>query len=228
MTASLRDYRAQLTLAAVLLILGFLLVVQLRSQSEGSALERLSTQDLTLLVANVNARNDQLRVEVADLESQLARVRAAAGSGEQSASQLRADTSRDRIWSGLAAAQGPGVRIEVAGRLPGSAVQDLLNELRNAGAEAIAVSGIRVVASTVAIGDPGAVTVDGVPLTDPFALDVLGDPNALAGSLTRAGGIIALFAATFPEVRLTVIPRGDLVLPATTRDLAPAHGAPGL
>ena len=62
MTASLRDYRAQLTLAAVLLILGFLLVVQLRSQSEGSALERLSTQDLTLLVANDNARNDQLRV----------------------------------------------------------------------------------------------------------------------------------------------------------------------
>jgi uncharacterized protein YlxW (UPF0749 family) len=228
MTGSLRDRRAQLTLAAVLLALGFLLVVQLRSQSEGSALERLSTQDLTLLVANLNARNDQLRVEVADLDSQLARVQAAAGSGEQSAVQLRADISRDRIWSGLAAAHGPGARVEIAGQLPASAVQDLLNELRNAGSEALAVAGIRVVADTVAADGPGVVTVDGIPLTDQFAVDALGDPDALAGSLTRSGGIVAVFSATYPDVRVTVIPRDDLLVPATKRDLTPAHGTPGL
>jgi uncharacterized protein YlxW (UPF0749 family) len=227
-TASLRDRRAQLTLAAVLVVLGFLLVVQLRSQSEGSELERLSTQDLTLLVANLNARNDLLRLEIADLQAELARVQAAAGSGVQSATQLRSDIARDRIWSGLAAAEGPGVRVEVVGPLPGTAVQDLVNELRNAGAEAIAIADTRVVASTVAAGAPGGVTVSGTRLGDPFAVEALGDSDALAGSLTRAGGIVAVFAATYPDVQVTVIPSVELMVPATDRDLIPSHGTPGL
>jgi uncharacterized protein YlxW (UPF0749 family) len=227
-TTSLRDRRAQLTIAAVLLVLGFLLVVQLRSQSQGSELERLSTQDLTLLVANLNARNDLLRTEIADLGTELSRVQTAAGSGVQSATQLRADIARDRVWSGLSAAEGPGVRVEVAGPLPGSAVQGLVNELRNAGAEAIAIEDTRVVASTVATGAPGAVAVDGARLGDPFAVEALGDSDALAGSLTRAGGIVAVFAATYPDVRVTVIPSDKLRVPATDRDLMPAHGTPGL
>jgi uncharacterized protein YlxW (UPF0749 family) len=225
---TLRDHRTQLTVAAVMLVLGFLLVVQLRSQSEGNALERLSTQDLTLLVANLNARNDLLRTEVAVLEAELGRVRAAAGSGEQSATQLRSDISRDRIWAGLAAAQGPGVRIEVAGMIPGKAVQDLVNELRNAGAEAIAIDHARIVASTVATGDAGSVTVGSTRLRDTFVVEALGDPDSLAGSLTRAGGIVAVFAATYPDVAVTVIPSEILRVPATDRDLIPSHGTPGL
>ena len=120
------------------------------------------------------------------------------------------------------------MRVEIAGQLPGSAVQDLLNELRNAGAEAVAVAGIRVVSDTVAVGGPGAVAVDGTALSDPFAIEALGDPDALAGSLTRSGGIVAVFSATYPEARVTVIPRDDLQVPATRRDLRPVHGAPGL
>ena len=34
---------------------------------------------------------------------------------------------------------GAGVRVTVAGPLPGDALEQLLNELRNAGAEAIAI-----------------------------------------------------------------------------------------
>jgi uncharacterized protein YlxW (UPF0749 family) len=84
------------------------------------------------------------------------------------------------------------------------------------------------VASTVATGAPGAVAVGGEKLGDPFAVEALGDSDALAGSLTRAGGIVAVFAATYPDVRVTVIPSDKVRVPATDRDLTPAHGAPGL
>ncbi|MCU0506245.1 MAG: DUF881 domain-containing protein [Chloroflexi bacterium] len=220
--------RGQLAMAAVLLILGFLLVVQLRSQQAGTGLDRLASQDLTLLVANLNTRNDQLRAEVASLQGQLARVESAAGSGQQTALQLRNEIARDRAWAGLEPAIGSGVTVEITGPVGGAAVGEVLNELRNAGAEALAVAGVRVVAGTVPSGGPGAVTVDGAPAGERIVLRALGDPTALAGSLTRAGGIVALLAATDPDIVVTVTPADRIDVPGTARDLAPAHGTPRL
>ena len=48
---------SQLTIAGVAFVLGLLVVLQLRAQASDSALAQLSAQDLTVLVANLNARN---------------------------------------------------------------------------------------------------------------------------------------------------------------------------
>ena len=64
--------RSQLALAAVAFVLGLLVVVQMRAQAGSGGLAQLSSQDLTVLVANLNDRNDQLRREVATLEDELA------------------------------------------------------------------------------------------------------------------------------------------------------------
>lgn len=220
--------RGQLAMAGVLLVLGFLLVIQLRSQTGSTGLDRLASQDLTLLVANLNTRNDQLRAEVAALQTQLARVQSTAGSGQQSALQLRNELARDRAWSGLDPAAGSGVTVEVEGPISGPALNDLLNELRNAGGEALAVDSIRVVAGTVAAGEAGAVTIGATPLGASVVVRALGDPNALAGSLTRPGGIVALLAATNPSLHLTVTPGDRIEVPGTTRDLIPPHARPRL
>ncbi len=220
--------RGQLAMAAVLLVLGFLLVIQLRSQTGGTGLDRLAAQDLTLLVANLNTRNDQLRAEVTSLQGQLVRVQSAAGSGRQSALQLRNELARDRAWAGLDRASGSGVMVALEGAISGAAVNDLLNELRNAGCEALAVDGIRVVAGTVASGEAGAATIDATPLGTSVIVRALGDPNALAGTLTRPGGIVALLAATDPSLRVTVTPGDRIDVPGTTRDLIPPHGRPRL
>ena len=53
--------RNQLTIAAVAFVLGLLVVVQLRAQAGTTGLAALSAQDLTVLVANLNERNDQFR-----------------------------------------------------------------------------------------------------------------------------------------------------------------------
>ncbi len=218
--------RSLLAVTLVALALGLLLVVQFRTQSVGSGMGELSAQDLTLLVANLNTRNDLLRAEVGDLQRQLGALQTGAATGETSAGQLRLDLARIRSWSGLAPASGPGVQIVISGPLPGAAIEDLLNELRNAGAEAIAVDDVRVVTGTVVAGDPGALSVENTPLGDTFTIVAIGHPETLTGSLTRAGGIVSLLAATYPGASVTVAPRDDLQLTATDRDLQPAHGSP--
>jgi hypothetical protein len=57
----------------------------------------------------------------------------------------------------------------------------------------------------------------------------IGRPDALLGSLTRAGGIVAQLAATNPAATIDLKPTNQpMTLPASRRDLDPDHGHPRL
>jgi uncharacterized protein YlxW (UPF0749 family) len=217
-----------LALSAVLALLGFLVVVQLRSQAINTGLNALSVQELGELVGNVTTRNNQLRDEVQALQQQRDALRATVNRGDSSATQVRSDLTRILGWSGAVPVTGAGARITIEGNLPGEAIEQLVNELRNAGAEAISVGGVRLVPGVVASGAAGAVTVDGEPLQDPALIEAIGQPETLSGSLTRAGGAIAQLAAGYPDVVITVESQDRLTLPATDRDLTPRLGKPTL
>lgn len=225
----MRDRKSQLTLAAVLCLLGILVVVQLRGQAGGSALATKSPQDLTILVANLNTENDRLRSEVTTLQNQLDELRADRANGATSVGQLESDLGRIRAWTGLDPVAGKGVEISVAGEIDAGAVDDLLNELRNAGAEAIAIEDIRLIARTTVNGVPGSLDLDGFLLRDPFTIRAIGKPETLVGSLTRVGGIFAQLSATNPGATVEVQPSDEpMTLPATRRNLVPEHGHPRL
>jgi uncharacterized protein YlxW (UPF0749 family) len=224
----MRRRRSQVTIAAVTLVLGLLVVIQLRTQSTGAAFAGLSSQDLTVLVANLNDRNDQLRGEISTLERELQILGQNEQRGEASVDELRADLRRVRLYAGAAPAIGQGVSILVTGPVDGDGVEDLLNELRNAGTEAMAIEGVRIVPGVVALGPPGGAAVGDAPLGDPFTIVAIGAPDKLTGSLTRSGGIIAQLAATQPDVGVEVTPLDQIRVPATDRTLVPIHGHPRL
>ena len=220
--------RSQLTIAAVAFLLGLLVVVQLRSQAGAPGLAQLSAQDLTILVANLNARNDQLRREGSTLERELSTLMANRQRGDVSVDEITADLERVRAYAGLEPVAGPGVTIAIEGPIDGPGVEELINELRNAGAEAIAVGGVRVVVGVVVTGTAGATAVDGKPLAAGFELEAIGAPDKLTGSLTRSGGVIAQIAATQQDIVITVTPVDRLELPATLPTLVPPQGRPRL
>jgi uncharacterized protein YlxW (UPF0749 family) len=223
-----RKPSSQLTLAVVTLLLGFLVVVQLRTQASVTAFAGLSSQDLTVLVANLDARNDQLRTEVATLEQELGVLQQNTQRGDASVDELRADLRRVRLYSGIDPATGPGVSVVVHGPIDGQGIEDLINELRNAGAEAMAIEATRLVPGVVAMGPAGAPEIGGSALEDPFTVYAIGAPDKLTGSLTRPGGIISQLSATQPDVTVEVTPLDRIAVPATDRDLQPGHGHPRL
>ncbi len=187
----MRQPRSQLAIAAVALLLGLLVVIQLRAQQAGTGLATQSSQDLTLLVANLNTRNDQLRGEAADLQRQLDAITAATARGETSVGQLRGDLERIRTWAGLEPATGPGIRVAVYGGVPASAISDLLNELRNAGAEAISIGGVRVVAGTVVGGPDGSLSVENTALGP--RVEVLAIPQVVAAGTVDSRTMLPSF-----------------------------------
>jgi uncharacterized protein YlxW (UPF0749 family) len=216
------------TITLVAAILGVLVVAQLRSQAANPGLSNLSAQELTLVIANVNTRNEGLRSEVADLERRVASLTDAHDRGVSALGQLRSDLAALEAWAGLTPVIGPGVSIRVTGEIGGEGVEDLLNELRNAGAEAIAVEDVRVVPGTVVYGGPGALSVENTPLLDGFEIRAIGSPQILTGTLTRAGGVIAQLTATYEGLTISVTPLDAVSIPASERDLVPDHGTPSL
>jgi uncharacterized protein YlxW (UPF0749 family) len=224
----MRRFRNQVTIAIVAFVLGLLVVTQLRAQAAGSGLGGMSSQDLTVFVANLNAGLDQRRQEIASLERDLSTLSANQDRGVVSLGQVRDELASIRAYAGLDPVDGPGVTVTVDGPIDGPTVEDLINELRGAGAEAIAVDGIRFVAGSVVTGGPGEVVVEGATLDEPFEVSAIGGAETLTGTLTRSGGIVAQVAATSPDVSLTVTPVTRLELPASDRDLVPQHGQPRL
>ena len=228
MTRSLRAPRSQALVASVAFLLGILVVAQIRAQAGNNTLAGLSSQDLTFLVANLNTRNEQLRSEIATLERQLATLELGGSRGASSVNEIQADLDRIRAWSGLDRIAGDGIKITISGPIGSAAIEDLVNELRNAGAEAIAIETVRVVPGTVIGGTPGSISVDDTPLGDPLTIQAIGSPETLTGSLARAGGIIAQLAATDPAASIDVQAAERMTLPATERSLTPTHGRPRL
>lgn len=219
--------RSQATVAAVACLLGLLVVVQLRAQTADSGLSNKSAQDLTGIVGNLNTENDRLRTEISALDTQLEELRSDHAGGASSVEQIQAELAKIRAWAGLDPVAGKGVTITVTGDIDARGVNDLLNELHNAGAEAIAIEDVRVVSRTTISGVPGSLDVGGFLLRDPFRIRAIGRPEVLVGSLTRAGGIIAQLGATNSAVTIEVEPTTDeMTLPATRVDLVPGHGHP--
>jgi uncharacterized protein YlxW (UPF0749 family) len=224
----MRRQSSRVAITVVLFVLGFLVVAQLRAQTSDPGLASLSVAELTELVANVTTRNNQLRREVDALERQRESLASAVERGDTSAGQIRADLNRILAWSGALGVRGEGVTVTVNGAIPGDAVELLLNELRNAGAEAISIGAIRIVPGVVVTGPEGSKVVNGIPLSDPIEIHAIGQPQTLAGSLSRAGGPIARLAARFPDVLVTVTAEDLLVVPPTDRNLGPVLGRPRL
>jgi uncharacterized protein YlxW (UPF0749 family) len=222
----MRQRGSQVALTAIALLLGLLVVVQLRAQQAGTGLETQSSQDLTLLIANLTTRNDLLRGEVADIQRRLDTISAANARGETSVGQLRSDLERARIWSGEDPAAGPGVRIVLYGGVPAEALSDLVNELRNGGAEAISIGGVRVVGPTVVAGTVGSLSLESTELGPRVEVLAIGNPAALTGGLTRAGGLAAQLQARYAEVEVEVTPLDEVSVPAADRSLGPVLGLP--
>ena len=216
---------AQVSVLLVATLVGVLGVGQLRSQTRPAEISSLPAQDLSALIETLTTRNRELRTGLADIREQL-REYAVSGPQSQSALQVsREDLRRITAFGGTAAVNGQGIVMEVNGDLDPIALNDLVNELRNAGAEAIAVDQVRITAGSVAIQGPRSLEVDGVEVGRRFTLRAIGSPDGLLSAMQRPGGIISQLKL-FVSATIQIQQVESVTLPATTLSLLPVVGKP--
>jgi len=182
----------QLLVGLLFVALGFAAVAATRAQSQSGLLATARPDEVVRVLDDLTERQARLRAEQNAL--QVARDRLASGSEEAQLAESRARAQALAILAGTAPATGPGVVVTISdgqGAVAASTLLDAVQELRDAGAEALQIGSVRVVASTwfADARDGSGIVVSGTTLTSPFRILVIGDPATLATALEIPGGV---------------------------------------
>ncbi len=203
-------------LAALFALVGLLIFAQFRSDyTLRSARVGASTSDRASLITGLVDANLKLRDEVNALQAKLAD----ANQQGDSLPALVAELNRLKLVNGLLEVTGPGVVITLDGPMSAIELQDLVNELKNAGAEAIALNGQRLIVRSVIISTDAGVSVDSTPISRPFVFQALGDPDTLLAAMTRKGGLLVSLQAARPSLQAQVDEVAELTIPIFSREL---------
>lgn len=188
-----RVTRAQLVVALLLACLGFGLAIQVSSTSEGSALRGARQEDLVRILDELDDRTQRLEDEKARLEKQRSELESSSDQAEEARRQTQEKERQLGILAGTVAAEGPGITLTVTdpvGAVESDMLLDAIQELRAAGAEAIQVDGVRVVANSYFTGGGEDMRIDGTPVTAPYVFKVIGKPEDLEPALNIPGGVV--------------------------------------
>ena len=147
-----RVSRAQLIVALLLFVLGLGLAIQVRSTSDNSALRGARQEDLVRILDELDNRTQRLEDEKQRLDDQRTELENSSDQAEEARKQTLEKERQLGILAGTVAAQGPGITLTISdpiGAVEPDMLLDTIQELRAAGAEAIEINGVRVVAEHV-------------------------------------------------------------------------------
>jgi uncharacterized protein YlxW (UPF0749 family) len=180
-------------------LLGFAITVQLKAGGSDAELAAARPEDLVRILSDLDAQQERLRREIAELEETRRRLDSGAQGRDAALAEARKRADELGILAGTLPAEGPGLRIDLtpgSERIKAEVVLDAVEELRGAGAEAMQIAGgggaaVRVVASTwFADGDDDRLVVDGLALTAPYTIMVIGGPDTMRTALNIPGGVV--------------------------------------
>ncbi|GFE26360.1 DUF881 domain-containing protein [Streptomyces nigrescens] len=198
--------RAQLIVALLLFILGLGLAIQVRSTSDSSALRGARQEDLVRILDELDNRSQRLTDEQRRLEGQKTELANSSDQAEEARKQTVEKEQQLGVLAGTVAAQGPGINLTIddpTHSVEADKLLDTIQELRAAGAEAIQVNDVRVVADSSLSDVRGGVEIDGKSVMQPFRFKVIGKPEDLEPALNIPGGVVQTLEKEQAKVSVT-------------------------
>lgn len=182
--------RPHLLIGLLFLVLGLLVTVAIVRPGEEEEWRNARTEDLVQILDDLSARRDRLEAEAARL-TELQRD-LEAGSTVEAAAEARRRLAALQVLTGTTAVTGPGVTISITdpeGTVDAPLLLDAVQELRDAGAEAIQVGQQRVVVDTWFADTADGIVVNGEAIESPLRIIAIGDPDTMAAALSIPGGV---------------------------------------
>ncbi len=208
-------------------LLGFVMVAQLDSDDE-TDYSTLRGVELVELLKSVDAANERLADQIDELTATRDALRSSQDRGDEAEQIARERAEQLAILAGSVGAEGPGVEITIvdeAGVVDAGLVLDVLQELRDAGAEAMVINETaRVVAQTYVLSDEGGLRIGGREVTSPYRIEVIGPPGTLAEAAAFRGGVVDLVEGR--GARATVEQREAITITALADVKTPEYARP--
>lgn len=217
--------QSRVALGAVAVLVGFLLAVQATRDPGLARLAAERPEDLTRILADLGEEADQLTRQVGELHVKLSRYRSSVRSDDVAVRDARETLADLQVLAGLVPVEGPGIQISIEDRgsqVEWDAMLDLVQELRDAGAEAIAIGDVRIVASTWFGPSEEGLTIGGEAVTAPYEISAIGPSEELAQAMNLPGGPLTVIGAR-PGAEVRVRTESAMTLPAAEEAPAFEH-----
>ncbi len=218
----------QVTLGGALLVLGFLIVAQLRAEPQRVRYTSQERPPLVETAQNLQKQQDQLKSQILDLRGQIEQVESSQAGNDALVATVNDALTQARLEAGLVGLEGPGMVIQLedstqpvppdaaAGDylVSSSDLRDVVNELWLDGAEAIAINGERVVATSGLTDVGSSILLNGAYLQPPYQVVAIG-PSDLYQRLTTSASFRAFSQARIEGfgIRFGIGPLDKAVVP---------------
>ena len=186
-----RATKANAFAALLAILLGFAVATQVH-QNQVVGLESLRQSELVAILDNTTLLSSRLDQNARELQTTRDEL-VSGGTGDAAAlkaAQERLDALG--VLAGTARAHGPGIQMTIgdpSAKVTPPLLLDAIEELRDAGAEAIQVGEVRVVASSSFGLSGSGIEIDGVTLTQPYAILAIGDAQTMSSAMEIPGGL---------------------------------------
>ena len=194
--------------------------VQVKTVNNNGTTVNLTAEqsELKSEILKTSEKYDNLYEEIEDLENELEKEREKSTSNNSNLAILEESIKEKNLALGLTEVTGTGIKIVLQDsnistvNNPFINASDLLvhdgdlmhvvNELFNAGAEAISINEQRIISTTAIECDGNVIKVNGTKIGAPFEITAIGYPEQLAG-LSRPGGYLEVLESRGIIVSLT-------------------------
>ncbi len=221
-----RATRSQILTALLCALLGFAVVAQLR-QTRDDGLASLRQSELVGILDQTTRQGDDLQREIAELERTRAELKSGTDSRQAALDAATRSAEMQGILTGRLPAVGPGITVNLTDPTVAIGYEHMLNmleELRNAGAEAVQLNDRRLTASSYFAPGDGGLVVDGALVRPPYQWAVIGSPQTMATALDMHGGALAMIRNSGAKAVVTIEDRVEVT--ATREPAAPRFATP--
>ena len=198
---------------AIALVLGIMcfalttgICIQIKTvkSTNSASSQNYEENNLRAEVLKYKEKYDNLLKETEKVDAQLQEQIEGATKNNSELEEAKNQINEGNKTIGLAEVTGPGVIITVAdSEIDSNSVVDatdfiihdtdilkIVNELKNAGAEAISINNQRIILTTPIICGGNTININGERIGSPFEIKAIGSPEALA-NLSRPGGYLS-------------------------------------
>lgn len=202
--------KISIVLCIVCLMLTMAIVVQINTmKGTGSTVSASFTEDnLRDEVLKWKEKYDNESVNLDNAEKKLAEIREQSTKNDSTASSKEQQITLNDNLLGLTDVEGKGIELTVKDDpnvtrenigifddISSHIVHDgdlrrIVNELKNAGAEAISINGQRIVTTTAITCIGNVIKINDEKVSSPFIIKAIGFPESMETALNRAGGYL--------------------------------------
>ena len=216
-----------ITLGVMCLLLTVALCVQIRTMNSANSTvsQTLADNELRDQVLRMKDRYDEALRNLENAQKELEQVRVEATQNDATAETKEQELKENNMLLGTTDVVGDGVEVVLQDAaeqnssiglsyqlIHYSDIQRVVNELKNAGAEAIEINGQRIVPSSSITCEGKIIKINGERVGSPFVIRTIGSQSLLYGGLSRVGSILDAIreagnTATITKVDNITIPK---------------------